>query len=70
MHSNTFNNEPFYSKGASARLPATTNEAGEVVGLAVRFGEWLWRDGFRYAKCGVRAGLGSKVITVLWSAAK
>jgi DNA polymerase V len=53
MHTNTFNNDPFYSNGASARFPATTNDTGEVVGLSIRLGERLWRDGFRYAKCGV-----------------
>ena len=53
MHTSTFNNDPFYSNGASARFSATTNDTGEVVGLAVRLGERLWRDGFRYAKCGV-----------------
>lgn len=53
MHTNTFNNDPFYSNGASARCPATTNDTGEVVGLSIRLGERLWRDGFRYAKCGV-----------------
>ena len=53
MHTSTFNNDPFYSNGASARFPATTNDTGEVVALAVRLGERLWRDGFRYSKCGV-----------------
>lgn len=53
MHTNTFNRDPFYSNGASARFAATTNDTGEVVGLAVRLGERLWRDGYRYAKCGV-----------------
>ena len=53
MHTNTFNKDPFYSNGASARFPATTNDTGEVVGLTIRLGERLWRDGFRYAKCGV-----------------
>ena len=53
MHTNTFNNDPFYSNGASARFAETTNDTGEVVSLAVRLGERLWRDGFRYLKCGV-----------------
>jgi DNA polymerase V len=53
MHTNTFNNAPFYSNGASARFSETTNDTGEVVALAVRLGERLWRDGFRYSKCGV-----------------
>jgi len=53
MHTNTFNNDPFYSNGASARFLDTTNDTGEVVALAVRLGERLWRDGFRYSKCGV-----------------
>jgi DNA polymerase V len=53
MHSSTFNHDPFYSNGASARFAGTTNDAGEVVALAVRLEEPLWRDGFRYSKCGV-----------------
>ena len=53
MHTNTFNNDPFYSNGASARFAETTNDTGEVIALAVRLGERLWRDGFRYSKCGV-----------------
>ena len=53
MHTSTFNQDPFYSNGASARFAATTNDTGEVVGLTVRLGERLWRDGFRYSKCGV-----------------
>ena len=50
MHTNNFNNDPFYSNGASARFAETTNDTGEVVVLAVRLGERLWRDGFRYSK--------------------
>lgn len=53
MHTSTFNQDPFYSNGASARFAATTNDTGEVVGLTVRLGERLWREGFRYSKCGV-----------------
>ena len=53
MHTNTFNNDSFYSNGASARFSETTNDTGEVVALAVRLGERLWRDGFRYSKTGV-----------------
>lgn len=53
VHTNTFNQDPFYSNGASARFAATTNDTGEVVALAVRLAERLWRDGFRCAKCGV-----------------
>ena len=53
MHTSTFNNDLFYSNGASARFAETTNDTGEVVALAVRLGERLWRDGFRYSKCGV-----------------
>ena len=53
MHTSAFNDDPFYSNGASARFSETTNDTGEVVALAVRLGERLWRDGFRYAKTGV-----------------
>lgn len=31
----------------------TTNDTGEVVALAVRLGERLWKDGYPYSKCGV-----------------
>jgi DNA polymerase V len=53
MHTSTFDNDPFYSNGASARFSETTNDTGKVVALAVCLGERLWRDGFRYSKCGV-----------------
>lgn len=50
MHSNTFNQAPFYSNGASARFARRRTTLEMLVGLAVRLGERLWRDGFRYAK--------------------
>ncbi len=53
MHTNTFNDDPFYFNRASARFVETTSDTGEVVALSVRLSERLWRDGFRYAKCGV-----------------
>ena len=53
IHTSTFNKDPFYSNGASARFAATTNDTGEVLRLAVRLGERLLREGFRYSKCGV-----------------
>jgi DNA polymerase V len=53
MHTNAFNNDPFYSNGAAARFLETTNDTGEVVALAVRLGGRIWREGYRYAKAGV-----------------
>ena len=53
MHTSTFNEDSFYSNGASARSATTTNDIGELVALATRQGEQLCRDGFRYSKCGV-----------------
>jgi len=53
MHTNNFNNDPFYSNGASARFAEATDDTGEVVAPAVRLGERLWRDGFRYSKTGI-----------------
>ena len=44
MHTNTFNDDPSYSNGASARFAEATNDTGEVVALAVRLGERLWRE--------------------------
>ena len=40
----------FYSNGASARFAERTNDTGEVDALAIRLGERLWRDDFRYSK--------------------
>ena len=53
MHTNTFNSDPFYSNGASARFSESTQDTGQVVASAVLMGERLWSDGFRYSKCGV-----------------
>ena len=53
MRTSTFNKDPFSFGRASARFAATTNYTGEVVALAVRLCERLWRNGFRYSKCGV-----------------
>ncbi len=53
MHTSTFNNAPSYSNGASAQFSETTSDTGEVVALAMRLGERLWKDGFQYSKCGV-----------------
>ena len=53
MHTGAFRNDPFYSNGAAARFMETTNDTGEVVALAVRLAERIWRDGYRYAKAGV-----------------
>lgn len=53
MHTNAFNNDPFYSNGASGRFMETTNDTGDVVSLAARLGERIWREGYRFAKAGV-----------------
>lgn len=38
MHTNTFNNDPFYSDGALARFAEITKDTGEVIALVVRLG--------------------------------
>ena len=43
MHTSTFNNDPFYSNGASARFAETTNDTGEVVALAVPQRDQAWK---------------------------
>ena len=53
MHTSPFRDGPSYSNGASARLLEATNDSGEVVALAERLGERIWRDGYRYTKAGV-----------------
>ncbi len=50
------------------RLSATTNDTGEVVGLAVHLGERLWRDGFRQIwRDDYGAPAGSGTAAALWS---
>jgi DNA polymerase V len=53
IHTNSFNGEPWYSDTASGSFLEATSDTGELVSLAVRLGERIWRDGYRYAKAGV-----------------
>ncbi len=53
MHTNTFNNDPFYFERSLGAVFRDDQLHREVVALAVRLGERLWKDGFRYSKCGV-----------------
>ena len=53
LHTSAFNQDPWYSNAASAKFLEATNDTGEVVAMAVRLGERIWRQGFRYAKAGV-----------------
>ena len=53
LHTSAFNGGPRYSNAATAVFPKATNDTGEVVAMAVRLGERIWRPGFRYAKAGI-----------------
>jgi DNA polymerase V len=53
MHTSAHNQDPWYSNGVTARFAETTNDTGEIVALALRLGERIWREGFRYAKTGI-----------------
>jgi len=53
LHTSAFNQDPWYSNAAAAKFLEATNDTSEVVAMAVRLGESIWRLGFRYAKAGV-----------------
>lgn len=53
IHTSPYADGPRYSNGVSGRFMEATNDTSEVVGLALRLGERIWRDGYRYAKAGV-----------------
>ncbi len=53
MHTNAHNGDPWYSNAATARFPEPTNDTGEIVATALRLGERIWCDGYRYAKAGI-----------------
>ena len=53
LHTSAFNGDPWYSNAATAAFLEATNDTGEVVAMAVRLGERIWRPGYRYAKAGV-----------------
>jgi DNA polymerase V len=53
IHTSPFADGPRYSNSVSGRFLEATNDTAEVVGLALRLGARLWRDGYRYAKAGV-----------------
>ena len=53
LHTNAHNGDPWYSDAASGSFLEATSDTGELVSLAARLGERIWRDGYRYAKAGV-----------------
>lgn len=53
VHTSPYAEGQQYSNSMSGRFIEATNDTAEVVGLAVRLGEHLWRDGYRFAKAGV-----------------
>lgn len=53
LRTNTFNNDPFQSNGASARFGETTNDTGESSRLGCTLGRTALAYGFRYSRNGV-----------------
>ena len=53
MHTNAHNGDPWYSNAATAHFSEPTNDTGEIVATALRLGERIWCDGYRYAKAGI-----------------
>ncbi len=52
-HTNKHNGEPYYYGSASCEPFEPTDDTLELIGLALQGVRQFWRDGFRYAKCGV-----------------
>ena len=52
-HTNKHNGAPFHYGSAPCEPFEATNDTLELVGLAVAGVNRFWREGFRYAKCGV-----------------
>jgi DNA polymerase V len=55
IRTNPFNpNEPQYQRAAGIALPAATQDTRVIVGTANRLLKELFREGYRYQKCGVQ----------------
>jgi DNA polymerase V len=55
IRTNPFNpNEPQYQRAAGIALPAATQDTRVIVGTANRLLKELFREGYRYHKCGVQ----------------
>ena len=52
-HTNKHNGTPFYYGSAPCEPFEATNDTLELIGLAAQGVNRFWRDGFRYAKCGI-----------------
>jgi len=57
IRTNPFNpNEPQYQRAAGVTLPSATQDTRVIVGTANRLLKELFREGYRYQKCGVQLG--------------
>jgi len=55
IRTNPFNpNEPQYQRAAAVTLPSATQDTRVIVGTANRLLKELFREGYRYQKCGVQ----------------
>jgi len=53
LTTNPFKDEPQYSNAVTLRLPAATDATPELLNVALRGIETIYREGFRYKKAGV-----------------
>ncbi len=53
LTTNPFNDEPQYSNAVTLRLPVATDITPELLRMALRGAESIFRDGFRYKKAGI-----------------
>ena len=53
LTTNRFNNDPFYENAISIELPVATSYTPELIHYATSGMKRIYRDGFRYKKCGL-----------------
>ncbi len=55
MHTNRFNNDPWYGNSKKFKLPAPSSDTLLLVRAALDAARHIWKDGYRYSKAGVIA---------------
>ena len=56
VNTGRYGNEPQYANSAAMTCEYPTSDTRDIIGLALRALDAIWRDGYRYAKAGVTLG--------------
>ncbi|WP_308564817.1 translesion error-prone DNA polymerase V subunit UmuC [uncultured Klebsiella sp.] len=49
-------NEVYYGKNAGTHIPIPTRDSRDIIKAAIKCLDTIWREGYRYQKCGVMLG--------------